>query len=157
MLFLCQKCGSSGFVYGFDIQALALENTKTLLVENLDFTNYSLNNSSHENLQDFLKDEHQANIAVITFNLGYLPGAKNQIVTQESSTIKALNNSLKVLKNQGIISIMIYTGHDGGDSERQAVLLWAESLEYQEYRSFLFEVSNKRQNKETLLVVRKIK
>lgn len=70
---------------------------------------------------------------VILFNLGYLPHADTSIITQEKSTIIALNQALKRLSKKGIISILAYPGHKGGSSELQAIIQWYEQLNSLQY------------------------
>lgn len=101
----------NGHVYGFDIQKVAIDNTKELLDKN-NITNYTLFNNSHENILEVL-GEYVNKISAVIFNLGYLPGGNKNIMTNYSSTIKALKGSLKLLNNKGIILIVIYSHEEG--------------------------------------------
>jgi glyoxylase-like metal-dependent hydrolase (beta-lactamase superfamily II) len=59
------------------------------------------------------------------FNLGYLPGGDPTVITQPSSTLTALDAAMRLLKPGGIITAVLYPGHDGGDAEADAVRDWA--------------------------------
>lgn len=108
-LFLTKNCR---FVYGFDIQNQAIENTTKLLKEN-NISNYQLFLSSHENVNTLIKEKVKAFI----FNLGYLPSGDKTITTHYESTIKAINNSLEILDEKGVIVIVVYPGHESGKIE----------------------------------------
>jgi len=42
------------------------------------------------------------------FNLGYLPGGDKSIITRTDSTVTALNNAIRILSSNGIITVMAY-------------------------------------------------
>jgi len=62
------------------------------------------------------------------FNLGYLPKGDHSIITKPRSTIKGIISTLNLLKPGGIISIIIYYGHDGGIEEKKEVLSFLQNL-----------------------------
>jgi hypothetical protein len=67
-------------------------------------------------------------INAIMFNLGYLPGGDKQIITQTASTVAALTVANQLLSVNGMITILAYPGHLGGDVETEAVKQWTEQL-----------------------------
>ena len=71
-LFLCKI---AKFVYAFDIQQIALDNTKKKLIDN-DLSNYSLILDTHENIDLYIKESVKGFI----YNLGYLPTGDKNIV-----------------------------------------------------------------------------
>ena len=111
-LFLAQTVGCEGKVYAFDIQQQALANTRNLL-EQHHITWYQLINDSHENIEKYHIDQP----AAIVFNLGYLPGGNHAITTQAHSTLIAVKKSLSMLKVGGILTIIVYPGHESGKQE----------------------------------------
>ncbi len=120
-----------GFLWGFDIQNQALEATQIKLNEaRVNSENYSLNLVSHAKLAEIVNSNQ---LAAIMFNLGYLPGANKSIITQTQETLKALDVSKDKLKVAGVISIMCYPGHEGGNTESDAVVAWAESLDHKQF------------------------
>lgn len=101
----------SGHLYGFDIQSKAITNTKKLLKG---YDNFTLYQENHEFMDKFIKEN---SVDLIIFNLGYLPGGIKSITTNYSSTIKALEKSLKLIKTTGKILVTVYPGHDAGKLE----------------------------------------
>lgn len=121
-------------VFGFDIQDVAIENTKKLLREN-NVYNYELFNISHEKINDVLK-EYEKNIKLILFNLGYLPCGDKSITTNHKTTLNAVKNSFSMLSSNGLILIVFYP-HPEGKTEAQVVLeyLNKNKLEYTIYKN----------------------
>ena len=113
-------------VYAFDIQEQALEKTQ----ERLD----------------------QAGI----FNLGYLPSADKSVITQPQTTIEALEKLCHLLVKGGRIAIMIYYGHEGGDTERDAVLDFVSQLNQQEYTVAIYRTLNQVNNPPFLVMIEKL-
>ena len=150
-LTLCEKV-YRGHVFGFDIQEDAIVNTSKLLKN---YSNYSLHKKSHEYIYDALK-EYENKISLILFNLGYLPGGDKSITTNENSTIKAIQGSMKLLNNKGEILLVIYPGHDAGKKEEGAILNYLEDseLDYKIYRNtdnviapYLITIKRKKDNR----------
>ena len=130
-LFLRQCVGETGRVFAFDIQAVALQQTKDTL-EKSGYTNrVTLIHQSHEFLVPALTAAAVGEQAVkaIMFNLGYFPGGDQTITTQVETTMVALNGALSLLASGGLITICLYPGHPGGFEEAQAVIRWCETLE----------------------------
>jgi len=131
-LFLINLIGDSGKIYSFDIQDKSLHNTRQLLLKNdIDATNNNINLivDGHENIDKYVKEE----IDVATFNLGYLPNGDKNIITTSETTIQAINIILSLLKKGGIISIITYYGHAGGLEEKNAIVQYAQNLEWEKY------------------------
>ncbi len=123
--YLAQKVGENGFVYSFDVQEEAIKSTaKKLEKENLD-KRVKLILDGHENMDKYVEKE----VSCIVFNLGYLPRAKHRIITKPNTTIKAIEHSLKLLKPHGVVSISIYTGHEGGMDEKNSVYDFVKNLD----------------------------
>lgn len=121
-LFLADLVGDRGFVYGFDIQEQARKHTTERLVEaGHDLDRIRLVLDSHENMLQHVPVSDHGQIAAIMFNLGYLPGADKSVITQPDSTLSALDSALELLRPQGIVTMVLYPGHDGGDIEAMAV------------------------------------
>ena len=129
-LFLAGLVGESGTVTGFDIQAGAIASSKARLTEAGVIDRCQLIESSHAEMADFVSK----GVAAVTFNLGYLPGADQETITQSSSTLDALNAALNLLRGGGIITCVCYPGHPGGLEEAGAVLEWAEQLDDGKFR-----------------------
>lgn len=108
----------NGHLFGFDIQKDAINNTDNLLKDK--YNNYTLYNVSHDKLDKVLND-YIGKISLIVFNLGYLPKGDEAITTKEITTIKAIENSFKLLNKKGHIVVTIYPGHPEGLKESVSI------------------------------------
>ena len=54
----------------------------------------------------------------ILFNLGYLPGSNKLIITTAKDTLSALNQSQRLLKENGALFVTAYRQHEGGKTKR---------------------------------------
>ena len=127
--FLAQAVGCTGWVHTFDIQAEAIQSTRNLLVASGLIDHVTLHQRSHAELTQALPKSHRGKIAVALFNLGYLPGSDQKIITKPESTLLALQSALSELKSGGRLICVTYTGHPGGKDESDVVIKFAESAE----------------------------
>lgn len=124
-LFLSQLVGSDGHVFGFDVQQQALDQAKARLAEHPQVT---LIHAGHETMSRHLPEDALSKIKAIMFNLGYLPGADKTIITKSETTLEAIRQSLDLLAPGGLITLVLYLGHEGGAEEAETVLSFAASL-----------------------------
>jgi len=117
--FLANCVGPSGAVYGFDVQAQAIESTRQRL-EAAEIKNVRLHVDGHERLGDYVPKS----IGAAMFNLGYLPRSDHQVITRPESTIAALEQVRERLRSGGVITILAYRGHVGGPEEAESVECW---------------------------------
>lgn len=127
--YLAEKVGENGLVYSFDVQEEAIKSTKKRLekADLIDRVNLILD--GHQNMDMYVNKE----VSCIMFNLGYLPRAKHQVITKPETTLEAIKKSLELLKPNGIVSIAIYTGHEGGMEECDEVFGYVSKLDQSEY------------------------
>jgi len=123
-LLLAEIVGSSGKVWGFDIQEDALERTGARVADAGFSERVTLVHAGHERLADYINEPVQA----VVFNLGYLPSGNQEIATRGATTAMALTQAAALLSSGGVILIAVYTGHDGGPEEWQTVREWGEAL-----------------------------
>lgn len=128
--FLAAAVGPKGTVYGFDIQAAAIETARARVEEAAPGTRLELYLASHDRMAELLPPDLSGRVSAVMFNLGYLPGADDakHIVTRPDTTIAALDASLGFLRPGGVLTIVVYTGHEGGPEEAEAVDEWARTL-----------------------------
>lgn len=153
-LFLARLVGEQGHVYAFDIQPEAIRETEQRVHAAKVRTSLYLINSNHAQLGQYIGREHEVSAAM--FNLGYLPGCNKAIITRTESTLQALNALLPKLKKGGIITIVYYTGHEGGNEEADAVLKWAEKQPPEIITAEHKEGPADRENPPGLVVIRKL-
>lgn len=133
-LWLCELVGEQGRVIGFDVQAEAVENSRQRLHEAGVEARARLILDGHENMGKYVAPE---SADAIMFNLGWLPGAQHGVTTRTETTLQAVNAALACLKEEGLLTICVYPGHDEGAREREALLSWAQSLNEREYDAML--------------------
>ena len=132
-LFLANTIGDSGHLFGFDIQAVAVDNSSQKLRTHGCEDRATFFKQSHTQMAQLIPDDLHGRISCIMFNLGYLPGADKSVTTAIDSTIPALIQSCQLLTKHGLISVLAYTGHPGGMDEYCAIKQWAESLDTGHY------------------------
>ena len=151
--YLAEKVGENGFVYAFDVQEEAIKSTsKKLEKENLS-DRVKLILDGHENMDKYVDKE----VSCVLFNLGYLPRAKHQIITKPTTTIKAIEHSLRLLKPHGIVSIAIYTGHPGGMEEKNTIYEFVKNLDQSEFNVLECGFINQINNPPQLVLIEKKK
>ena len=151
-LYLSKLVGENGKVYGFDIQSVALKITKQKLIEEGLEQRVKLINDGHENIDKYIYE----NIDFIVYNLGYLPKGDKTVKTNAITTLKSLEKSLILLKNNGLLLITCYTGHEGGEEEKSAVKNFLQSLDQKEYNVLEFSFINQQNNPPMLYGVEKL-
>ena len=123
-LLLAQCVGEQGRVYAFDIQEQALAATRNRLQQAGLLSRVTLIADSHAHLRQHVPPCLQAAV----FNLGYLPGSCKSVVTKAASTINALEQTLDLLLPGGLIIVVVYSAHPGGQAESQALQEWLQCL-----------------------------
>lgn len=139
-LFLKQHIGQEGHLYGFDIQEQAITQTTNRLKKADCLHNVTLIQAGHEQMQAHISTNET--ISAIVFNLGYLPSADKSIITTPDTTIAALEQSLQLIKRGGIVTVMIYYGHDGGQAEKEDVLSFFQALDQQAFSVICYRPLN---------------
>lgn len=122
--FLARLVGVTGRVLAFDVQEAAIGASRTRLESEGLAERVDLFQESHAGLAT-----HAApgSVAAILFNLGYLPGSDQSVITKAAETLSALEASLHVLRPGGWLCVVCYPGHVGGDDEAMAVESWMTS------------------------------
>jgi len=153
-LFLANLVGESGHVFGFDVQASGLANAQERLEQAGMADRATLILAGHETVAENLPQG--TSVSGGMYNLGYLPGSDHAVITRAQTTIASLEALLPMGEPNGVVTVHIYTGHEGGTAEGDAVLTWGTSLPWKEYRVGRYDFPNKELNKEHLLVIEKL-
>lgn len=150
---LCELVGESGKVYAFDVQQEAVKRT----AERLEQAGYrqraELFCLGHEHMAEVIHQQADA----IVFNLGWLPGAEHGVTTQTSTTLLAVEAALSLLKEEAIMTICIYPGHEEGTKELHALLEWAAKLDDRRYDAMIKCYVNQPNDPPRMLAIRKKK
>jgi hypothetical protein len=136
-----------------DIQDIAINATKDKLSrEIVDYSSISdrifYYCQSHATFPEILLHN---SVAVINYNLGYLPRGERDMsyevgkgaITQASSTVESLINALSLIRVQGVITVTSYRGHPGGMDEYLAVRNFCEKLDSKIWRVYSHEPLNR--------------
>jgi len=136
-LFLAGLVGETGRVYAYDIQEAAIRAT----AERLDAAGVRdrviLRHASHTAIAEL-----RASLQAVVFNLGYLPGSDKGVITQADSTLQAVQASLERLAPGGMVLLVVYQGHAGGEQEAEALEAYTRKLSPRDYLVLKYEYIN---------------
>jgi Putative rRNA methylase len=109
-------------VLAFDVQEAALASARVRVGEMgwVDF--------HHESHTQMAARAAVETIAVVMFNLGYLPGENHELTTESGETLAALEMAARLIKSGGALSVICYPGHPAGAEEAVAVEAWMTAL-----------------------------
>lgn len=151
-LLLADIVGETGKVYGFDIQDTAINSTLKRLESKKISHRVTLIKDNHDNIYEYICEK----VDLVIYNLGYLPKGDKNIKTEKLSTIKSIKASLNLLKNNGIILITCYTGHDGGMEEKDAIEDFLKKSDQSIFNILKYDFINQKNFPPTLYCVEKI-
>lgn len=108
-----------GKLYGFDIQAQALEKTRITL-QTIPAHRYQLFDCGHHNIKTCGLEP----VDFAIFNLGYLPTGDKSITTLVATTVSGLAQAFDALRVGGFLMVTVYPGHEEGSREAEAIAHW---------------------------------
>lgn len=155
-LFLAECVGEKGHVYGFDIQPQAIESSRQRLKQPQLDSRTTLIQANHADMQQYLPEAIQGQITAIMFNLGYLPGADKTVMTQTQTTLQAIAVACDLLVSQGVITVMAYPGHAGGDEETLGLQSWLQGLDSAKFSVDTLFSQHHQEHAPRLFVLRKL-
>lgn len=141
--FLATLVGEKGKVISMDIQEMAIEQTKKRLLKEQLSNRVEVVLDSHAHMDRYA---NEGSVSLIMFNLGYLPGGDHNLSTKAETTIEALEKGLTLLREGGMISLLIYSGGDSGFEEKNQVLAWLRELPDDKYTVLVEAFYNKPNN-----------
>ena len=150
---LSRAVGDEGSVYAFDIQKKALLLTESRLHSH-GCKNVHLLMKSFASMGEHIPEE---SAAAVVFNLGYLPGGDHSITTAADETLEGLECALKAIRRGGIVTVVLYDGHEAGAEEKQQVLRWAEALDTKKYHAAYVSLINQKNDPPEILWITKKK
>ena len=151
-LLLAQLAGPAGRVYSFDIQPAALQAAQDLLEAEQMAGQVRFIHDDHARIGTHIDEK----INAAMFNLGYLPGGSRGITTKAESTIKAVTATLDLLVPGGIITIVVYTGHETGAVESQELRKHLGGISQQQFDIIEVSSLNQINHPPQLMVVQKL-
>ncbi len=151
-LMLAELVGKEGRVYAFDIQSEALGNTRELLTEHFeDSPPIHLIEDSHAKMDKYI----QGSVDAVVFNLGYLPRGDHDITTKAVDTIHGIDLSLERLREGGILSMVLYSGHAAGAIEKEKIISYVRGLDNKKYHCILSESINQKNSPPSWILITK--
>ncbi len=155
-LFLARQIAPAGLLYCFDIQSTAINATHNRLFA-ADLRHVALLiQHSHAQMAEHIAPEHHGKIKAIMFNLGYLPHGDKTIITQPDSTLLALNVAAELLAPAGILTILAYPGHPGGENEAIRVANWCYQLNSENFGVKTINSAEHKDSAPRLFIVQKL-
>lgn len=131
-VFLAERVLPGGRVFAFDVQEQAVAATRRQISNHkLQITkaeDITLQHAGHERMGELLPGEVRGGLRAVMFNLGYLPGGDKSVITRVETTLSALGQALEWLAPDGVMTVVMYPGHDGGREEADAVERWMAAL-----------------------------
>lgn len=143
-----------GRVLACDVQPQAIELTRQRLQKHLPeeaFARVDFHCGCHSQLEEWVESEA---LAIVVYNLGYLPGGDKELTTQLVTTLKSVKGALTRLQPGGVLSITCYPGHDAGAEEEQHLLRWAKALDPSEWSACHHHFLNRQRSPSLLLIQR---
>jgi 16S rRNA C1402 N4-methylase RsmH len=131
-VFLAERVLPGGRVFAFDVQEAAIAQTREQITNlKLQITraeDITLHHAGHERMGELLPEEARGRLRAVMFNLGYLPGGDKELITRVETTLSALGQALDWLAPDGVLTVVVYPGHEGGREEADAVVRWMAAL-----------------------------
>lgn len=152
-VFLAECVGSGGRVYGFDIQQGAIDEAKKRAEQQGVSEQITWFCDGHEHMDRYHDIVCNPRIGAVTFNLGYWPDGDHSTTTQPETTLEALEQSVALLRSDGILTICAYS-HLTGQAEKEKIEAWIQNLG-RGYDAYSFEVKNHRKAPTAFIVLKK--
>ena len=149
---LAQCVGAGGKVYAFDVQEQALRKTRRRLqAAGLD-DQVELICQGHQHMNEHVRQA----VSAVIFNLGYLPGGNKALTTQRDTTLAATTQGLALLRQHGLLLLVIYPGHEPGRMEQEVIECMVSGLDQQHFQVLRYQFTNQKNNPPYLLAIEKL-
>jgi len=123
-VFLAGRVGAGGRVLAFDVQREAIDSARRRVGAAGFGDRVRWFGESHARIAERVGG---AGVKAVMFNLGYLPGGDRGVITTVGEPLAGLEAARRVLVPGGVIAVVCYTGHAGGEEEAVKVVEWAGS------------------------------
>lgn len=153
---MARLVGPGGGVLALDVEPEGLRKTELKLREEGVFGEHvRLTLGSHAGLEQLTPVEWHGRVRLVMFNLGYRPQSHAPVPTRLVSTLSALSQSLSILAEDGLLSVVAYRAHEGGEAETQAILEWATGLDDRLWHVARYDLPNIRSRPPILMAIHK--
>lgn len=128
-------------LFCIDVQAKAIAATTARLVaefgDRLVREHVTFVEQSHETFPGSIEE---GSVALLVYNLGYLPGSSGdgdaRVISSASTTRRSLQNAFPLLRPGGLLTVTSYRGHEGGEEETAACEELLSKLSKSQWRVF---------------------
>ena len=145
-LILAQAVGSQGDVLALDIQREALDSSKALMAEH-DMKQVCFAQANFADMKRYsafaFPDQRPS---AVVFNLGYLPGGDKRITTTVEDSLRGIQSALELIKPDGIVTVVLYSGHEEGAKEKEVILEFAKLLPARDFHVVYASMHNQTKN-----------
>ena len=154
-LCLAEAVGAGGDVLALDLQRQALDNSKALLAEH-DWKQVCFAQANFADMKRYssFAFPDQRPSAVI-FNLGYLPGGDKSITTTVEDSLRGIQAALELIQYDGIVTVVLYSGHEEGAREKATILKFARALPSKDFHVVYAQMLNQQKNPPEVLWITK--
>lgn len=142
-LWLAQKVGPSGKVWGIDRQGEAIRQTKERLEAHGCASWVELWEMEHRNLAQMQLGPALGTLDAAIVNLGYLPGGDSDVFTEPAQSEILLRWLLQRMRPGGRFVCCVYPGHEQGRGESQWAMRMAQELPWTWGHSWVHQVANR--------------
>lgn len=151
-LFLARRVGGKGFLFGFDVQQQAVAATGARLREGgIGPERYMLIRDSHRKIGEYVP----GGVGAVVYNLGYMPGGDRAVVTDRETTVASVGNALKLIRQEGVVSITLYCGHEGGREEARGLLDYVRTLDHGSFKVLHLSYPNFPKDPPSILLIQR--
>ncbi|WP_430886457.1 class I SAM-dependent methyltransferase [Fusibacter sp. JL216-2] len=150
-LFLAEAAGPGGRVYGFDVQASAIESTKKRVEDHDNISEVTLFHKGHEKLKECIHED----VDIVVYNLGYLPRHDKSITTMTETTIESVKQAMSIIKPGGLVSIIAYPGHEEGANELAGLSELLKNIDQNNFDVLKSEFINQKNRPPILFLIEK--
>jgi 16S rRNA C1402 N4-methylase RsmH len=154
-VYLAELVGKNGRVYGFDVQKEAITATKDRLTTFGLSEWVTLFHCGHENILTKIPEVQHGQVTGAIFNLGYLPGSDKTVVTRPETTIAAIEQLLHIMAPEGIIVVVIYHGHEEGQTERDFLLRYCQEIDQKSAHVLQYQFINQQNSPPFIIAIEK--
>jgi len=142
---LVTEDGKVGRVVGFEVQEMAIRTTKHKLEDDPELSpaqvsSVELHHACHSKIGEFVGPMEAR---LVCFNLGYLPGGDKDIMTLAPTTLAALQAATEATMPGGLVNIIAYIRHEGGQDEYDTVLGFVRGLDSRRWNVVMGDVLNR--------------
>lgn len=153
--FLAEAVGMAGKVFAVDVQEEAIAATRARLEASEFAKPVEYFCRDHAELLEVIPQSKHGKVKAIMFNLGYLPGGDKATTTTWPKTLRAVRAGLEILREGGILTIVVYPGHPAGKQEAIAIDKFAAQLDPDEFVAVRYGAANLANDPPYLIAIEK--